>query len=103
MEKHRLDVIPGYEHPVKSNYSKQGIYKTFTEGKKYKKSEFGTITVGKQYKQGDTDTIEIENCPLCDESAIKICQCGYSDKTCKNNHVWYTDRDGSIIKKDPHK
>ena len=43
-EHKRPDNIPGYEHPTNLKYSRDGIYKTFTEGKKAKKKEkFGKL------------------------------------------------------------
>lgn len=49
MENHkRPEAIPGYVHPISTQYSRNGIYKTFTEGEE-KKEEFGNTTGGKHY------------------------------------------------------
>ena len=39
MEHRRPENIPGYVHPGTESYSKNNIYKTFTEGQKPKKIE----------------------------------------------------------------
>jgi hypothetical protein len=100
-EHQRPDKIPGYEHPTNSKYSRNGIYKTFTEGKKAKKKEkFGSTTIGKQYASyGDYNE---DLCPECNDPSVNTCPCGYSDKRCGNAHVWYTDRDGNVKSGNPH-
>ena len=97
----RPETIPGYEHPEIIKYSRDGIYKTFTEGQKARKKEkFGKTTVGKQYATyGDLDD---DTCPECDMEPVSTCPCGYSDKRCGNGHFWYTDRDGKVIYGNPH-
>lgn len=60
----RPDNIPGYEHPTESQYSKNSMYKTFTEGaKKQKRQKFGVISSGKNnYKlYGDPVNIELNS------------------------------------------
>lgn len=107
MEPRRPENIPGYVHPGSESYSKNNIYKTFTEGQKAKKKEtFGTVSVGKQY--ASLNTLKVEDtedmCPTCNTKYISICNCVYSDKTCKNGHVWYTARgDGKCKIGNPHK
>jgi len=96
------DIILGYEHPTSTNSSTERKYKTFTEGKKYKKKEeFGYTTVGKNY--ATAEKIEAEKCPVCKDIAISTCPCGYSDKTCSSGHKWYTDRVGETKVGNPHK
>jgi len=99
MEPNRPESIPGYVHPEKDVYSRQGIYKTFTEGNRKKK--FGKTSVGKQY--ANNGELEDDTCPMCDNQAVITCHCGYSDKKCENGHIWYTDRDGIVKTGDPHK
>lgn len=97
----RPDNIPGYVHPTVTNFSRKGIYKTFTEGKKAsKKEKFGNTTVGKQYAN-NTD-LEQEPCPLCNNISIYVCPCSYNDKRCGSGHSWYTDREGKIKNGNPH-
>jgi len=93
--------IPGYEHPTTMTYSRDGVYKTFTEGKKAKKKEkFGNTSVGKQYASyGDYDE---DSCPVCEEAPVFTCPCGHSDKKCAGGHIWYTDRDGKVKVGNPH-
>ena len=104
MEPRRPDTINGYEHPTSFSYSKQRMYKTFTEGEKAKRMEdFGTTTVGKQYASNIEQPLEeTETCPLCDSPTEYICPCGYNDKKCQKGHMWYTDREGKIKKGNPH-
>ena len=95
----RPENIDGYEHPSEHIYtSRNGVYKTFTEGQK--EEEFGNVIVGKQYAVNSA--LNNDKCPECKGNAIRTCQCGYSDKTCANGHVWYTDRDGKPKKGNPH-
>lgn len=100
-EHKRPNSIPGYVHPTTMKYSRDGVYKTFTEGKKAKKKEnFGKTTVGKAYASyGD---YEEEKCPVCKEPPATTCPCGHSDKKCASGHSWYTDRAGKVTVGDPH-
>lgn len=104
MEYRRPENIPGYEHPGSYSYSKDNIYKTFTEGQKPKKKEnFGTISTGKQYAS-ITSLNDDELCPSCSKKYVSSCNCVYNDKTCENGHIWYTSRfDGKPIIGNPHK
>lgn len=106
-EPKRPNTIQGYEHPEELKYSREGIYKTFTEGKKKRKDEkFGTTTVGKQYatygKEEEDKEDECNVCPTCNEKSVSTCPCVYSDKKCNRGHVWYIDRDGIIKFENPH-
>ena len=61
MEPKRVDNIPGYEHPTTLKYSRNNVYKTFTEGKAPKKNEkFGTTESGKQYSSYKELDLEME-------------------------------------------
>jgi len=101
MEARRTDIIQGYEHPEDSKYCRSRMYKTFTEGKKIKKTEkFGTTLAGKQY--ANIGSLDDELCPSCNSPAISTCPCGYSDKKCRKSHIWYTDRDGKVNIGNPH-
>ena len=96
----RPENIDGYKHPSEYNYiSRNGIYKTFTEGQK-KQEEFGNVTGGKQY--ATSSDLNIDKCLECNEIAIRTCYCAYSDKTCGNGHTWYTDREGKPKTGNPH-
>jgi hypothetical protein len=100
-EPKRPENIPGYQHPTSSSYSRQSMYKTFTEGEKQKKAEkFGITSVGKQYAA--YGELEEELCPSCDNPPVKTCPCAYNDKSCKNGHIWYTNRDGNTKQGNPH-
>ena len=102
LEQKRQQKIEGYEHPTKITTNRSKVYKTFTEGKKAKKNEkFGNVYVDNQYST-ITSPEEEEVCPVCEAEVVYSCPCGYSDKKCSNNHIWYTDRDGVVKKGNPH-
>jgi hypothetical protein len=106
MEPRRPDNIPGYNHPSdNTSYSKNGMYKTFTEGQKPKKKEkFGVVSSGSQYASAASPSIDDDNCPVCNTPYTSVCNCVYSDKKCKNGHVWYISRtDGQPTVGNPHK
>ena len=97
--------ISGYVHPETVNTGVIGNnrYKTFTEGGKKVKSmdKFKSVDTGNPYAVHNSENID--SCPICKESAVDVCYCAYSDKMCKNNHRWYTDRSGKDKIGDPHK
>lgn len=102
MEPRRLETIPGYDHPEDlKNYGKQKAYKTFSEGKKSKGTEtFGKTIASKQYASyGEYDQ---DLCPICSSPPVETCNCGFSDKKCENDHIWYTDREGKVKNGNPH-
>ena len=90
----------GYQHPETLNKKSDKIYKTFNPGtdskdpyvKPSKTSVYATFT------EKDTKF----NCPECGDKALYSCNCQYKDKACKNNHIWFTDLDGTIRNGDPH-
>lgn len=101
----KLD-IPGYVHPEDNNSSnRNGIYKTFSEGEKKKNNmkKFKSIEVGDRYSTIRYETTEDDNCPVCEENFVETCNCAYSDKKCKNGHIWYLDREGRKKPGNPHK
>ena len=99
MESGRPETIPGYNPPTNFSYSRKNIYKTFTEGRKTQ--EFGNTMSFNKYAVNETNDDTV--CPLCSEPPKTICDCVYNDKYCVNNHVWYTDRKGNVVKnKSPH-
>lgn len=99
--------LQGYEHPTeeKSYTTRSAIYKTFTEGKKAKKNEtFGITGTESQYSTFQVPRDDVcMLCPECNERAVLTCNCVYMDKTCKNNHNWYTNRSGEKCTGNPHK
>ena len=108
MEPKRPDNIPGYVHPNSNAYSRNSMYKTFTEGQKPKKNEkFGVTSVGREYatsKNLETEKPSDEKCPMCNDNPIKICPCVYNDRICSQGHIWYINRnDGKIKIGNPHK
>ena len=101
MDNHKNLDIPGYIHPENFNNNSGKIYKTFTEGKKPKKNEkFKNTILSPNYLIVKNNS---SKCPICNEIFVKICNCNFNDKKCKNNHTWYTDRKGNIKIGNPHK
>ena len=41
-------------------------------------------------------------CPVCSSPPVETCNCGFSDKKCENDHIWYTDREGKVKNGNPH-
>jgi hypothetical protein len=101
--------IKGYEHPNSDDVNFIGnalsggrnkIYKTFSDAETGKE-EFGKTIVGKNYSTAQV--ISEETCPVCKLRYSSVCNCIYSDKSCENGHIWYTDREGLVKKGNPHK
>ena len=108
MEPKRPNNIPGYVHPTSNAYSRNSMYKTFTEGQKPKKKEkFGVTSVGRSYvtnKTLENEESEENICPICSSKTIKICTCVYNDRICSQGHIWYINRnDGKVKMGNPHK
>ncbi len=102
-EMHRPENIPGYIPPESLKYERSGVYKVFNADDE-DVTEFGTTSVAKQYSILQSDTlVDTENCPTCNTPAVKICDCVYNDKVCKNQHNWYNNRDGKVVRGYPHK
>ncbi len=95
----------GYVHPEKSVSDKRSIYKTFTEnsglGKAKNINEFNSTNLSKIYTKFDNVEMN-DNCPKCNDIVVRSCNCAFSDKYCKNGHVFYTERDGKIKFGNPH-
>ena len=36
-------------------------------------------------------------CPVCEQSAVRVCDCMLFDSKCSNGHEWHT-KDGKIVK-----
>ena len=103
MEPHRPETIAGYEAPVTANYSKNRIYKTFSEGQAAKKKEnFGNTTHTQQYASVQMLSQE-ESCPECGQEPINFSNCVFNVKNCVNSHHWFTDRDGEVKSGQPKK
>lgn len=98
-------VISGYEHPSSVITNRDRRYKTFDETdtkKKKNMDRFQGTNVGNQYATIVMTQEDLDNCPTCGEIPTSTCPCAYSDKTCVNNHIWYTDREGKSIIGNPH-
>jgi hypothetical protein len=101
----KLDNLLGYVHPTEIKGYRGNIYKTFSDSDNSSKpsiSSFKNTVVGKNYASLGSTTEE-EKCPYCKAEIGFSCPCVFSDKTCKNGHTWYYDRDdGKIRKGKPH-
>ena len=99
--------IPGYNMPTTYGYkgndkSRGSGYKSFNADAK-KVNEFSINSTYMNQSQVQSVYDFQEYCPVCNEVAKFNCPCGYSDKTCANGHVWYTERESGKIKlNNPH-
>ena len=91
--------VIGYEHPSDLILTNNKKYKTFNnenDGNTYvssaKKSNYIRYTDNKSQNL----------CPECGEEALYECKCENKDKQCSNGHIWYFNKEGFIIKGDPH-
>ncbi len=94
----------GYQHPTGNNLDRGSKYKTFSDGETRKAkdiNDFKGTVVGRNYSLSK-NIEDLDYCPKCKSEVVHSCQCGYSDKTCKNGHTWYIDRDGSTKLGNPH-
>lgn len=94
----------GYHHPSSNNLDRGSKYKTFSDtdtAKAKSIDEFKGEVVNKLYHI-NKNIEDLDLCPKCKEISIRTCNCGYSDKSCKNGHVWYIDRDGKTKFGNPH-
>jgi hypothetical protein len=108
----RPESIKGYEFtenakpcPTRNanNVSRGGIYKTFNENAKgKKKDEFKPTILEANYGKNIVEKNDDDKCPVCSDYSVYTCYCVYNDKKCKEGHVWYIQRDGSIKVGNPH-
>lgn len=93
-----------YSHPENTKNNRGTMYKTFSDTDNTTKNnidKFKSTVVGKTYAAYG-DTTVTDKCPICKQIPVSICNCIYSDRTCANNHKWYVNRDGEIVKGNPH-
>lgn len=111
-EQERNTTIAGYVHPTKPSNSRDKRYKTFSEGivSSSDKEEFSAVDAGKLYTKYNDITVEtksesddVNKCPVCKEKYVTVCFCNYGERTCKNGHIWYYERDFSVKLGNPHK
>jgi hypothetical protein len=102
----KLDNLVGYVHPTETKGNRGNIYKTFSETDNTSNSSinnFKNTVVGKNYASMGVTDAQQDKCPICKADISFSCPCVFSDKTCKNGHTWYYDReDGKIRKGKPH-
>jgi hypothetical protein len=102
----KLDNLVGYVHPTQTKGNRGNIYKTFSESDNTSNSSinnFKNTVVSKKYSSAGSSKTEDSQCPICKAETVLSCPCVFSDKTCKNGHTWYYDReDGKVRKGKPH-
>jgi len=92
----------GYVHPTDLNSASNNQYKTYNSEEKTK-SVYNSSKASSVYAKFTEKECELKlGCPICGEKALYACNCEFNDKACKNNHVWYTNKDGKITEGDPH-
>lgn len=99
-------VIKGYEHPESLNSDRSSQYKLYssTGRKKSDMAHFKNTSTGNPYASVSTPADSDEfMCPVCSVYSVDKCFCSYSDKTCPNGHIWYTNRKGEVVVGNPHK
>lgn len=90
----------GYEHPSENN-STNNPYKVYQEKGDNPYTSFSGGGYATFNSKSLTDN-SLDVCPVCDTKAMYMCDCEMDDRMCKNGHVWYCDKNGKIIQKDPH-
>jgi hypothetical protein len=97
--------VVGYIHPEKITVSsgRGGRYKTFNENGKPRKNEVFTGVEVSKYSVAAISSTSDTMCPTCNTEAVNVCFCVFGDKTCTSGHTWYTNREGNIIRGNPHK
>lgn len=92
----------GYVHPSNTNSSADKKYKTFNSEEKTKNVYNSSAASSDYAKFTEKEETLSLGCPICGEDALYACNCEFRDKACKNNHVWYINKDGKITEGDPH-
>lgn len=93
--------ISGYQHPETIKYSSDKKYKVFNS------EDYKTSTDKPKYatfseKKDSENVVNKNNCLVCEEEYLYVCDCEMKDKQCKNGHVWFEDKSGDIKEGDPH-
>ena len=95
----------GYQHP-EQNSQGASLYKIYAED--------GTDTYVSQhqdpYATFNTDQPELKQnqvhktdiCPTCEEKASYSCPCPVGEMMCKKGHMWYVQKNGTVVLGDPH-
>lgn len=94
----------GYVHPSSPKQTpKYKVINVDDKKGKYKTSNY-SVNPYKKFSQSTTDIIPKEStCPICFTDPLFRCECTeYKDMMCINNHIWYYDKQGQVVIKDPH-
>ena len=102
----------GYVHPEKPQMGSDDRYHTIDvkdEKAVYQTSDkyanpYSNFSGEMKSSENTAKTIQkTDICPECDTKALFRCECEeFGDQMCKNNHVWYVNKQGQIINGDPH-
>jgi hypothetical protein len=90
--------IVGYEHPTDTN-SFTNTYKVYSEDSK---DVYVSQTQDTYAKFDNNSSSRINICTKCEHKALYVCPCPIGEMMCKNNHMWYTTKQGIIVFEDPH-
>jgi hypothetical protein len=101
----------GYVHPTEADSSRQPQYMAYSVTDDQKTSGMGEYKSHKPYypyatfnaEETVSDTQRTDICPLCDLKALYSCSCSLSDMMCKQGHIWFVLKNGTVKIGDPHK
>ena len=97
----------GYVHPTEVHSSRQPQYMGYSQEKT---GEMGDYLSSKPYDPYATfnadetvnDTQRNDICPTCDQKAMYSCNCSLADMMCKQGHIWFVLKNGTVKIGDPH-
>ena len=100
----------GYEHPTESNSSRHNQYMNYSVSEDQKTSGMGEYTAPTFYDpyasfnadEKTNDTQKTDICPVCDQKAMYSCNCLDADMMCKQGHIWFVLKNGTVKVGDPH-
>jgi hypothetical protein len=97
-----LDAILGskYSHPDEAKpVTHTNPYASYTEQGNYEYVETTTYSL---FNAGKKEIARSRICPDCETPALFECSCDLKDMECKNGHIWHFNKEGKVIKGDPH-
>lgn len=100
----------GYVHPTEGNSSRQPQYMGYSVSDDQKALGMGEYLAPKPYdpyavfnaENSGANTDHTDICPLCDEKAMYSCSCPFLDMMCKQGHIWFVQKNGTVKIGDPH-
>lgn len=93
----------GYVHPDTNNQTGGG-YKTYsqTSDNVYVSRSFDQYATFNTKTDAKQQVQKTDVCPSCDNKAMYSCRCPVGEMMCKNNHMWYVEKNGKLVMGDPH-